>query len=284
MLKAFRSFNRWLKTRYGDTPTIVKGGAPPYRETQQEVSHPTHIVKLIWRMVMEGADNTANSFFKHWKAIFVLVLLVVTALGVNRWYRSIVATVDIWSIEQQKELASAQAEQAKAEASAKAEQAKLQEKKKQELEAKKPRAFYISERYWACVHKVVNCEVDQKGDRNDPTKAVKCDPAYTSSGAGFGTPHCSEGDLVQTTFVLKMNNGPGKLSVPVEDYSKHEIGSWVFLMCNQDGCEPKIVDPPPPAPPTSAAPAASSTPPPQPSAAAPTLDPRGANRFSFVSR
>ena len=321
---------RWLTKRYGNKPSVIQGGSPPYRSTRQEIPRPTHFAVLIWRMVMEGADNTANSFFRHWKTIIFLSLLI----GLVLCYKPIAASIRIWGYRQEQkaalaamEAASAQAEkakldevQAKAAASAQAEKAKLDEAKAQAAasasaqaekakfaeavkaaasaqtdkakvadaqgsgEIMKPRAFYVSERYWVCVHKVVNCTFNNQGDQYDPHNVVRCNPAYSTSGAGFGAIRCPEGDLVQSTFVLKMKNGPEKLPVTVEDYAKYEIGSWVFLMCHQDDkCETKIVDPPPPAPPTSAAPAVSSTPPPQPSAAAPTPDSRGAHRFSLLS-
>jgi len=241
-------------------------------------------------MIMEGADKTAGSFFRHWKAIFILVLLIGSVLAWKRWSAAMISTVDIWSIEQQKKAdmlakaaESARAEDARKTAAAKAEADKLEEKQKQEREAKKPKAFYISERYWVCLHKVVSCEVDPKGNRNDPSKALKCDAVYSVAGSGFGKPQCSEGDFMQATFALKTKNGTEKLDVPMEAYSKHEAGSWIFLMCNETGCDSKIIDPPPPEPSTSAVPAVSSPPVPQPSAVtAPTLDPRGVNRFSLL--
>jgi|GEM_PF-2953315 len=320
MLKLFRAFGRWMRTRYGNKPKSVQVGTPPYRATEQKVQYPTHFAMLVWRMVMEGADKTANFSFRHWKAIILLSLLIVATLSWRRWHGSVVATVDIWSIEQQKKAASAQAEKAKldeaqakaaasaqaekakldeanaqaaasaqaekakldearakaaasASASAQAEKAKLDEARTQDGEKMKPRAYYVNERYWVCIHKVVKCAFNGRGDQYDSNNVVNCVPSYSTTGGGFDSPHCPEGDAIQTTMVLKMQNGPEKIIVPNDVYGKHEKDSWVFLMCNQLRCDSEIVDPPP-EPHASPAPSASSPPAPQPSAAsASTPDP-----------
>ena len=316
MGKRYWAFKAWMRMRYDDKPIKVKVGDSPYREAEHDVSNPVHFAVLVWRMAMEGADKTANSMFKHWKAIFILGLIIVATLGWCRWSKPVIATIDIWSLEQQKkqiqlakEVSSAQAEKAKSDeanaataasaqsekskldearakaaastsastsASAQAEKAKLDAARTQDGEKNKPRAFYVSERYWACVHKVVKCSFNGQGNQYDSNNVVKCDPSYTTTGGGFGTPHCPEGDAIQTTMVLKMQNGPEKIIVPNDVYDKHEKDVWVFLMCNQQICDLEIVDPPPPETP---APAISSPSAPQPSAAlVPTTDSRAAQR------
>jgi len=293
MLRRFKAIGHWLKARYGDKPTKVQVGSPPYRGTEQEVPSSTHFAMLVWRMIMEGADKTANSFFHHWKTIIFLALLIGTVLC----YRPIAASIKIWGYRQEQkaalaamEAASAQAEkakldeaQAKTAASAQAEKAKLDEAKAKAAAstsaqaekdrpvdaqgdggAKQPRAFYVSERYWVCVHKVVNCLFNNQGNQYDPNNVVKCDPAYSTTGGGFGAPHCPEGDFVQTTLVLKMPKGPEKHLVPNDVYAKHDPGTWAFLMCDLSNCDPDVVEPPLPASASAASSVSSS--PPQPSA------------------
>ncbi|MHB8830566.1 MAG: hypothetical protein ACYC44_00365 [Patescibacteria group bacterium] len=295
MSHPFRAFGRWLKARYGDKPTKVQVGSPPYRGTEQEIPSSTHLAVLVWRMTMEGTHKTANSFFHYWKTIIFLALLV----GLVMCYRPIAASIKIWAYRQEQkaalaamEAASAQAEKAKldearaqaaasASASAQAEKAKFAEAAKVAASAqaekakpadaqgdggvKQPRAFYVSERYWVCIHKVVNCLFNNQGNQYDPNNVVKCDPAYSTTGGGFGSPHCPEGDSIQTTLVLNMDNKPVKIIVPNDVYGKHDPGTWVFLMCDQqkccsdqDKCVKEVVDPPTSAPPASAVPSASS--------------------------
>lgn len=213
---------------------------------------------------MEGADKAAGFLFKHWKLVTILVLLIGATLAWRRWSAGLIAKVDLWNFAAKEDLAAtksiaearerAQAEQAKAEVSARAEDARRFEK---EMRERKPNGFLVSERYWVCIRKVVNC-VPNPGFV-DPRQALKCEPGYSASGSGFGPPRCSGSDMTQAIFVLQMRYGPEKLEVSLQDYSKYEVGSQVFLMCNDKGCDQKIIDPPL-GPPASASVAASSQP------------------------
>jgi len=252
MPESLRSFFRWLKTRYGNKPVMVQTGTHPYRAAPQEVLPSTEFLVLIWRMAMEGAAKISSPFFRYWKPILGWAF-VISMLGLGGYGIVFCAK-----------------EQALAEAQKKTMKATL---------------FIVSERYWACIHKVVDCGFYPKDDPYDPSKVVQCKPSFTTTGAGFDEPHCPEGDMIQRYFVLQTEGRSSeKLLVTNFAYDNHNVGSLIMRKCNVSECDDSD---------TSEAlrpvradhviPAADAPPPPPPSASSVSAsDPRGVNRFSLL--
>ncbi len=97
----------------------------------------------------------------------------------------------------------------------------------------------ITDKYYTCIHRVVSCGFHTNEGQLDPNDIVKCQPAYTTSAAGFGEIKCPDGDLTQTSFAVKSIDGTREAKIIVNQnmYDKFAVGDYVNIRCNKKECD-----------------------------------------------
>lgn len=200
----------YLSKKYGDKPKVVTGGFAPYRTSTVEVLADNHLPVLLWRFIVDKAKSVKNTIIETYHLFPIAKIAFIVGIIASIGYI-------IYVCDGERTIANLI------------------------TNTKKPVAFKITDKYYTCIHKVVDCSFHKDG-RVDINEIVKCQPAYTTVGAGFGEVKCQEGDYAQTSFLLSNITGDyeakeTKIVVPTQIYNKFNINDIIYQRCSKSDCD-----------------------------------------------